>query len=145
MDFIEKFKERVGTLQEFLASANFKACANLSTDLLRASEFANYPEGMLVGEFFESLFSNVRTLVSRFEVDKKDIEKIQKATIPAIEYTQMNIPFSNADKKANFFDLILNARCIVTEIQIVYYREKPIKRPPMPMAFPGPIEIDTEK
>jgi hypothetical protein len=145
VDFVERFKDRVRTLKGFLEVANFKGCANLSTDLLRASEFAKYPEGVFVGEFFESLLSNVRTLVSRFEVDKKDIEKIQKATIPVVEYAQVNIPFNSKNKKADFFDLILNARCVVTEIQIAYYREKPIKRPPMPMAIPESIEIETDE
>jgi len=145
MDFVEKFKERVGTLRGFLNTMNFKGCANLSTDLLRASEFANYPEGIFIGEFFESLFTNIRTLMLRFDVEKKDIEKILTATIPVIEYAQTNIPFSSEDKKAKLYDLMLNARCIVTETQIAYYREKTSKKPPMPMSFPPSINIESSE
>jgi hypothetical protein len=143
VDFVEKFRDRVGTLRSFLVTANFKACANLSTDLLRASEFANYSEGIFIGEFFESLFTNIRQLGNLFELDKKDIEKIQKATIPVVEFTQANIPLGSEEKKAEFYDLLLKARCIVTETQIAYYREKPIKKPSMP--FPQTIDVEEIK
>src|SRR3989337_1822510 len=86
-----------------------------------------------------------KTLMLRFDVEKKDIEKILTATIPVIEYAQTNIPFSSEDKKAKLYDLMLNARCIVTETQIAYYREKTSKKPPMPMSFPPSINIESSE
>ena len=91
MSFIEKFRERVSTLQELLEACNFKGCANLSTDLLRASEFANYPEGIFIGEFFESLFSNIRSLNNNYEVEKTDLESIQQVISPIILYAKTNM------------------------------------------------------
>ncbi len=102
----------------------------------------------LLGEFFEALFVNVRGLTTRFEVEKKDLENIQKAILPAIDYAQNNIPFTTNEQKARFYDLLLNARCAVTEVQIAYYREKP-KKPTMPISFPPfptpTIQLETEE
>jgi len=142
LDFVEKFRDRVGTLKNLLLEANFRACANLSTDLLRASEFASYSEGIFVGEFFESLFTNIGQLESLYEIDKKDIAKIQEATLPSVEFIQTNTPLNNENNKAGFYDLILNARCVVTETQISYFREKPPKRLPPSMPFPRPLSVE---
>ena len=145
MDFIEKFRERVSTLKELSQAENFKGCANLSTDLLRASEFAKYPEGIFIGEFFESLFLNIRSLTTKFQVEKNDIENIQKAVLPTIEFAQANIPFTIDEKKARFFDLLLDSRCIVTETQITYFREKS-RKSTMPLSFPSPtIQLEEEE
>jgi hypothetical protein len=141
LDFIEKFRDRVGTLRGFLVNANFKACANLSTDLLRASEFASYSEGLFIGEFFESLFTNIRQLETRYEIGKEDIERIQGATLPVVEFIQANMPLSSRKKKADFYDLILKARCVVTETQITYFREKPVKRS-QTIGLPPPISVE---
>jgi hypothetical protein len=144
VDFVEKFRERVGTLQGFLVSANFKACANLSTDLLRVSDFASFPEGIFIGEFLESLFSNIRSLNARYDIEKDDIQKIQEATSPCINFVSSNIPFSNKNKKAEFYDLMVKARSTVTGIQIVYFREKKTKSPLMPMPIPMPFRQTIE-
>lgn len=140
LDFIEKFRDRVGALKVFLMNANLKACVNLSTDLLRTSEFASYSEGIFIGEFFESLFNNIRSLEQRFELDKNDMTKIQEATIPAIEFAQANIPLNSRDKKATLYELLEKARCTVTETQITYYREKPVKK--LSMHYPPRIEVE---
>lgn len=143
MSFIDKIRERVSTLQGLLETRNFKGCANLSTDLLRTSEFANYPEGIFIGEFFESLFSNIRLLNNNYKLDSLDLESIQQVILPVIQYSQANIPITTDDKKARFYDLMLNARSAVTEMQIMYYREK-IRKPTLPMNFPLPPQMNIE-
>jgi hypothetical protein len=146
MDFVEKFRERVGTLRDYFIDSNFKACGNLSTDLIRSSEFASYSEGIFIGEFLESLFDNIRMLNSRFDVSDKDSEKIKTIVIPVIEYIQANIPLSNVEKKAIFFDLLLKARCTVTETIIEYYRAKKMSKPSIPpMPFPTSVEIESDE
>ena len=140
MDFIVKFRDRVGTLKNFLSNENFKACSNLSTDLIRASEFAGFSEGIFVGEIFEAIFTNFRQMAMRFELDKNDVAKIQEVTIPVIDFVQSNFPLNSKDKRATLFELLLKARCTATEIQIMYFREKPLKKPPR--SYPSSVEIE---
>lgn len=136
MDFVEAFRAKMPMFRGFLVDSNFKACANAATDLLRASEFAKYPEGVFIGEYFEALFIELRGLVGAFEVKKEDVEKMQKAVNSIIDFIEANIPITDTDKKAELYSLLLNARYIVTENQLTYFREK--KPKPRPMRFPSP-------
>lgn len=115
-----------------MADSNFRACANAATDILRASEFTNYPEGVLIGEYFEALFIELRGLVDNFKVKKEDVEAVERAVIPIIDFIETNVPVTDTDKKAEFYDLLLNARYVVTKLQLTYFRESKLSRPRIP-------------
>jgi len=148
LDFLQRLRERLEILRNNLSEENFQACENMSTDILRASEFVNFSEGVFIGEFFEALFTNVKLLTSAFNIEKKDIERIQASIIPIVDFIKANMPIAGADKKAQFYDLLLTARYLVTEIQISYWRmTKPKKRltPFSPNPFIPSVEFTTEK
>ena len=141
MDFIEVFKSKIPMLRTLLGDSNYSACSNFGTDLLRLSEFAKYSEGVFIGEFFETLFGNYRSLTDRFDVAKEDIEKMQKTIYPMLDFLENNIPITDTDKKADFYNLLVNARYVVTESQLTYFREKKLKtRLPMQMSPSVSIE-----
>jgi hypothetical protein len=106
LDFLQRFKERLDILRNNLSEENFQACENMSTDILRSSEFVNFSEGVFIGEFFEAMFSNVKLLTYGFNVEKKDVEKIQASIFPIVDFMKANIPIDGMNKKAQFYDLL---------------------------------------
>lgn len=120
-----------------MVDSNYRACANTSTDLLRSSEFAKYPEGVFIGEFFEALFIELRQLSKAYNITKDDTEKIRSAVIPIIDFIEANIPITDINKKGELCSLLMNARYIVTETQLLYFREKQPKVPPMHLPSPS--------
>jgi hypothetical protein len=142
LDFIEAYKSKIPTLRALLAESNFSACSNFGSDLLRAADLVKYEEGVFVGEFFETLFNNLSALNYSYDLKKDDIEKIQKAVNPVFDFLENNMPITDKDKKAEFYSLLVNARYVVTESQLIYFREKKAKsRPPFPM--PPSVSIET--
>ena len=123
MEFEESFRARMNMFSDFLAVSNFGACANAATDLLRASDFANYPEGVFIGEIFEALFAELKGLVDNFSVKREDIEEILREVSAAVDFIRGNSPLTDKDKKAELYDLLLSARYIVTKNQLRYFRE----------------------
>jgi hypothetical protein len=141
MDFVANFREKIGMLENLLADGNFRACANMSTDLLRAAEFAGFTEGVYLGEFFEALFSNMRQLIGMYNLDKKDIENVQRVSLPVVQFFKTNLPLTDANKKAELYDLMMKARFAVTQLQITTWRDKKSRRPPI--SIPETIQFET--
>jgi len=132
MSFIDAVRGRMSKLRSFLSENNFMACANTSSDLLRTSEFGQYPEGVFIGEFLEAFFVEFRGLASGYEVKNEDVERISKAINPVLDFIEAKIPITDMDNKAKLYDLLSSARYVLTETQITYYREKS----PKPRRFP---------
>jgi hypothetical protein len=134
MEFVEAFREKMPMFRGFIVDCNFGACSNIATDLLRASEFAKYPEGVFIGEVLEQMFFELKRLTQKYETKKEDLEIIQKVSYPLIDFIEANIPLTDTDKKAEFYTLLMNARYVATEKQIKYFREN--KPKPIPPRFP---------
>lgn len=81
MDYFGKFKERLVDLDSNSARSRFRACSNISSDLIRASEFVEFQEGVFVGEFFETLFSNLGSTIGEFKAEDNAEAWIERAYV----------------------------------------------------------------
>jgi len=124
LDFMAKFKENLGSILKHLGESNFRACSNVSTDLIRTSEFVGFPEGVLVGEIFESLFDNIQGVYRMFDVDEKEISDLKEEITTLIEFLIREFPFSSNEAKATFYEKIVGVRYKATQFQVKYFREE---------------------
>ena len=138
MDYIEKFKEGLERLRKSLAGSNFRGCLNNSTDLTRTSEFVDFDEGVLIGEFFENLFDNLYDVVQLYEYKKEELEPLKKEIDTVIQFIQTAIPSGNSQTKARIYDAMIKARYISTKFQVQSYRERKHKKG-MPPDFEPPF------
>lgn len=70
-EIIEKYKNRFSSLEEILRESNFAGASNISTEIIRVSEFLDIPELVFIGEFFESLFDNLKEIDMFFDFDQE--------------------------------------------------------------------------
>lgn len=143
MDLFEKFREKLEYLKENSSRSRFQACENMSTDIIRTSEFVGYPEGVFVGEFFESLFSNINSVLNFFNVKEEDIRPIQKEIEELIELFSTSLSSNDVNVKSALYDKIVRVRYLVTEFQIRNYREGTRKKRIRPESIPR-ITIEEE-
>ena len=143
LDYMARFKERLDELDTNLTKLNFRACSNASTDLIRASEFVGYSEGVFIGEFFESLFNNLASVTYRFKVEKDVIESIKNEILKLVQLIKKSIPTKDVSVKSELYDTMVKMRYVVTAFQIKNFREGERKKGRIPERFEsreGPIE-----
>jgi len=125
---VEKLKEKLGIIERYSNEMRFKPCKNISTDIIRASEFMGCPEGIFIGEFFEALFINLYNLMDIFEISEEYIEPLNKEIAELIEFLIKSLPANDANTKSEIFDKMVRVRSIVTELQIKAFREEKFER-----------------
>jgi len=123
LNFIERFKEKLDSIKRNSDQSRFQACSNISTDMIRTSEFVGYPEGIFIGEFFESLFSNVVGVVSAFNIKEEETSLVKKEIDELIELLTKSLPTDNVNVKSETYDKMVKVRNLVTELQIRSFRE----------------------
>lgn len=128
MDYIEKFKERLDALNKYSADSNFSACSNISTDLIRVSDFMSFSEGVFIGEFFESMFENLRYVVDNFEFKPEEIEPIKSEIVNLVGLLRESIPTADERTKSHVYDTLAKVRSKVTNFQVSSHRERKRKK-----------------
>jgi phage-related minor tail protein len=123
LNFIERFKEKLDSIKRDSDQSRFQACSNISTDIIRTSEFVGYPEGIFIGEFFESLFSNIVGVVAAFKISEEEIRPVKKEIDELIELLVKSLPTDNVNVKSEIYDKMVKVRNLVTEFQIRNFRE----------------------
>jgi hypothetical protein len=79
---------------------------------------------VLIGEFFESIFDNLDSLFENYKVEENDKKKIDDKIELFIDFLTKNIPLEKVEQKIIFLDNMIDVRLIVSQIQLIYYREK---------------------
>lgn len=123
IDFIEKFKNGIKSIEDALLKGNYRACKSYSSDMLRASDIADFPEGVFIGEFLESLFTNLDGLENRYELDPSVKEEMNEGIIPTLTSLQELIPAQDLDSKSKIYEQLIVSRYLVTKFQLKYWRE----------------------
>lgn len=141
MDYVAKFKERLGTLHDHLEKTNFRVCENISTDLTRTSEFVGFAEGVFIGEFLESLFDNLNHVTRSFEVEQEEIEPIKNEIDNLIRLINESISNTEVNFKSRLYDKMVSVRYLVTKFQVKGYRETKRKKGSLPEGIPIPREL----
>ena len=128
LGFIEQFKKRLEGLIEVLSKSKFHTCSNISSDLIRASEFADYEEGVFIGEFFESVFDNILSARDNFRTDKNEVEFVKKEITNLIKLFIKSIPTKGSSAKSDLYEGIVRVRYFASKFQIKYFREGTLKK-----------------
>ncbi len=119
-EIIEKYKNRFSSLEEILRESNFAGASNISTEIIRVSEFLDIPELVFIGEFFESLFDNLKEIDMLFDFDQEIKNELNTKILSSINIIRSSIPFEEPAIKATLFDNLVKLRSDVTKIQIKY-------------------------
>lgn len=133
IDFIEKFKATVKKIEYSLSKDNYRACSNFSSDIIRASEINDFPEGVFIGEGIDSIFDNVESIDSKYNLESSDKDEIKKSIIPLLKTIHELIPTQDSKSKSGVYDQLVASRYFTTKLQLKYLREikpKDQKEPP---------------
>lgn len=133
IDFKQKFKEALKRISNNLAENNIRGCFNNSVDITRASEFVGFNEGVFIGEVLEGIFDNFGDVFYLFEYENEEIEPVKSELNKLIKIIDETVPSKNNAAKAELYDALVTARCCVTQIQVLFARERKTKKGINPM------------
>jgi hypothetical protein len=77
----ELFYEKILLIRKLSMDFNFKACSNISTDLITVSTMFEYQDGVFIGEVLEAVFDQLLDLDRRFDLEESD-QKVLKEAYP---------------------------------------------------------------
>lgn len=136
VDIIQKYKESLRRIRNNLASTNTAGCMHNSSDLTHVSDFVDFDEGVLIGEFLESIFDNFDDVIKLYNYKKEEIEPVKNKIGLLIKFLESNFPPKDNKSKAELYDILVSTRFQVTKLQVTFMREREPKSPPSPFELP---------
>ena len=135
--FYNKYTEHLINIRAHISEYEYNSCRRMSTDLIRHSLFFEYEVGLWIGEFLESLFSDIISINDYYEIDQNDQKAVEHYLYMVIDYLTKNIPIKTKNQKIELVNIFSETRYNITKFQISYARDKePIKSQ---SDFPGMI------
>lgn len=126
--------------------SNFSLCINLSNEMIRISDYLDFPDGVFISEYLESLFANINFIDDKFIIEEEIMNDLKKDINDLISILRISFPLDN-NKKINLYNLITKIRVKTTRLQLESFRgenkkKKNIPRAPMKIfdKFPESIE-----
>ncbi len=127
-DFKEGFLENISKIQLQFDESNFIGCRRLSSELIAASNFFDFVDGVLIAEILESIFDNLNELNDRYEIEKEDLAELNKLITNIIKMiNNSNLNF-NDKNKIKIYDLLKDFRVKATRMQVNYHMVKKLKK-----------------
>ena len=132
--FSKLFDEYLPIICESIEKQNFQSCATISTDLIKLSEMVDYHDGVIIGEVLETVFNQVFTEMTRFEISPEERENLKRLFIGDI---QSIYKCYKEEDKNDLFNALKNMRFNATRFQFRSRRQ--CKQITQQMPFPMPI------
>lgn len=111
------YQNKFEKLINAVGDSKFALCGNLSSDMIRASDYIDFKDGVFIGEFFESLFGNIHAANQKYVVDEQMMNDLKEALINLISSFKGSFP-PNDSEKINVYNLMVSVRAMTTKIQI---------------------------
>jgi len=120
-NFIDRYIKHMSEIRTYLKKIDFGVCKNMSTELIKYSNFVDYPDGIFIAEFLESIFNNLDHVYGRYKIDKKEIENIVEKIETLIIKFQKFLQNPKETNMTELYNMMRDVRVIVTKTQLKYY------------------------
>jgi hypothetical protein len=117
---VEKFKENLSEVNKCLKEKNFRACNNLTLDLIRLSYYFDFADGVFFSECMNNIFDDVLRLYGDYGLDEKDTQEIIDTNVKLINALKEALPQLKNIKE--IYELLRDARNVVTRAHFKYSR-----------------------
>lgn len=121
VDIIEIHQRILGKIIKAAESSDFVLCTNLSSEMIRISDYVDFIDGIFIGEFLESLFANINSINAEYIIEETVINNLKNDIINLISILRDTFPLNNT-KKIKIYDLITNIRAKTTRLQLESFR-----------------------
>lgn len=121
VDIIEIYQRLLGKITKALESSDFFLCTNLSSEMIRVSDYIDFTDGIFLGEFLESLFMNLKSTNDSFIIEEEIIDNLKNDITNLITALEDSVPMSDA-KKIRIYDLITDVRAKTSKLQLESFR-----------------------
>jgi hypothetical protein len=124
MDSFEKvYEEKLSQVSTQLKKKNFVGCYFICSDLTKLSVTFSAKEHVLISEFLEYLFSNLKETIDNYNISEDTTDKITsqidnfiEGLIPFLSGINTNPDLEN--EKINIYNHMRDIRYLVTDFQI---------------------------
>jgi hypothetical protein len=134
VDMTRICQEKFEKIKNALDESNFDLCTTMSSEMLRVSDYVDFPEGVFVGEFFESLFQNLDYTVKRYHIEDETMNDLKRQINELINKIKSSIPSKD---KSEIYDLMTSVRAKMTRLQLESFRGEKAKRRPKGIPLPS--------
>lgn len=111
------YQNKFEKLINAVGDSKFALCGNLSSDMIRASDYIDFKDGVFISEFFESLFGNIHAANQKCVVDEQIMNDLKEDLINLISSFKDSFP-PNDSEIINVYNLMVNVRAMTTKIQV---------------------------
>lgn len=111
----------LGKIIKAMENSDFALCTNLSSEMIRISDYVDFIDGIFFGEFFESLFSNINSINAEYVIEEAVINNLKSDIINLISILRDSIPLDD-NNKINIYNLITNIRAKASRLQLESFR-----------------------
>ncbi len=127
VDINKIHQKNLEKITKALDDSNFRLSLNLSSDLIRISDYVDYADGVFIGEFFESLFLNLDHINRQYIIEENTLKNLKEDIINLISIIKNSLSPSGK-KKADIYDLMTKIRATATRLQIETARGEKIRK-----------------
>lgn len=125
----KKLIAQLDDIIKYLRKQNFRACYRISKDFILLSNFFDFEDGILVGEFMYSIFNDLTELVYEYALKENEIKRIINTNVEFIEGLKKFISPKGMDINA-LYKSAKRARVLMTRLQFECERSVRKKRFP---------------
>lgn len=121
VDIIEIYQKILGKIIKAAENSDFALCTNFSSEMIRLSDYVDFMDGIFLGEFFESIFSNINLINNDFVIEEAVINNLKSDIINLISILRESIPLDD-NKKIDIYNLMNDIRAKATRLQLESFR-----------------------
>jgi hypothetical protein len=121
IDISKIYQKNFDKIINGINNSNFSLCANLSGDLIRIADDADFVDGVFISEILESLFINIDRIINNFIIEESIVVDLKNALIDSILILKDSFPVDD-NKKINIYDSMSNIRAKISKLQLEAFR-----------------------
>jgi len=121
IDIIEIYQRILGKIIKAVENSDFALCSTLSSEMIRLFDHLDFTDGMFIGEFLESLFSNINSINTEYMIEQTVINNLKIDITNLISVLIDSYPMTNT-KKIKIYDLIADIRAKISKLQLESFR-----------------------
>lgn len=120
-DINKLYTKNLEKITKAVNDSNFSLCTQLSSEMIRISDYVDFPDGVFISEYLESLFGNINFIDENFIIEEAIMNDLKKDINDLISILRASFPLDDK-KKVNLYDLITKIRMKTTRLQLESFR-----------------------
>ena len=120
-DINKLYTKNLEKITKAVNDSNFSLCTHLSSEMIRISDYVDFPDGVFISEYLESLFGNINFIDENFIIEEAIMNDLKKDINDLISILRASFPLDDK-KKVNLYDLITKIRMKTTRLQLESFR-----------------------